>query len=374
VHIVEAYFEKATVLKELEFVRSAIETRVTIPVLSHVLLEAVGNELRISATDTELGARSKLPAKVKEEGALVIPGLRFLQIVRSAPDGEIHCKRLENHWAQIGFGRSSFKLMGLSKESFPAFPTGAKPLANIDAPLLAGCVAKTHFSASQDTNRVALAGAKLVLRKAGLTMVATDGHRLSCIEQACDFSELPQEESLLIPRKALLCLQSLALEKTQPRSITVAKTDTYVFFVRGSRGIFSRMLTGQFPAYEKALPTGHPCTIKLARVAFEEMVRRVKLMSDDQVHKVNLTLQGNSLELSTNSSQVGEAKDSLPIDYAQEPIQVSFNAGYVQEFLDATSDAESITIQLKDATSAVEFRLLTEQPANYRYVVMPLRS
>jgi len=166
----------------------------------------------------------------------------------------------------------------------------------------------------------------------------------------------------------------LALEKTQQRSITIAKTDTYVFFVRGSRGIFSRMLTGQFPAYEKVLPTGHPCTIKLARVAFEEMVRRVKLMSDDQVHKVNLTLQGNSLELSTNSSQVGEAKDSLPIDYAQEPIQVSFNAGYVQEFLDATSDAESITIQLKDATSAVEFRLLTEQPANYRYVVMPLRS
>jgi len=134
------------------------------------------------------------------------------------------------------------------------------------------------------------------------------------------------------------------------------------------------MLTGQFPAYEKVLPTGQPCTIKLARVAFEEMVRRVKLMSDDQVHKVNLTLQGNSLELSTNSGQVGEAKDSLPIDYAQEPIQVSFNAGYVQEFLDATSDAESITIQLKDATSAVEFRLLTEQPANYRYVVMPLRS
>src|SRR5260221_9759920 len=145
VHIVEAYFEKATVLKELEFVRSAIETRVTIPVLSHVLLEAVGNELRISATDTELGARSKLPAKVKEEGALVIPGLRFLQIVRSARDGEIHCKRLENHWAQIGFGRSSFTLMGLSKESFPAFPTGAKPLANIDAPLLAGCVVRHIF-------------------------------------------------------------------------------------------------------------------------------------------------------------------------------------------------------------------------------------
>src|SRR5260370_35785280 len=72
--------------------------------------------------------------------------------------------------------------------------------------------------------------------------------------------------------------------------------------------------------------------------------------------------------------QVGGAKDSLPIDYAQDSIQVSFNAGYVQEFLDATSDAESITIQLKDATSAVEFRLLTEQPANYRYVVMPLRS
>src|SRR5260370_32691594 len=154
-------------------------------------------------------------------------------MVRSARGGEIHCKRLETHWAEMGCGRSSFRLMGLSKESFPAFPTGAKPLANIDAPLLAGCVAKTHFSASQDTNRVALAGAKLVLRKAGLTMVATDGHRLSCLEQACDFSEWPPEESLLLPRNALLCLQSLALEKTQPRSITVANTDTHVLFVPG---------------------------------------------------------------------------------------------------------------------------------------------
>src|SRR5260370_7499556 len=143
--------------------------------MSHVLLEAVGNELRISAKDTEIGARSKLPAKVQEEGALVTPGLRFWQIVRSAPDGEIHCKSLENHWAQIGFGRSSFKLMGLSKESFPAFPTGAKPLANINAPLLAGCVAKTHFSPSQDTNHVALALATLVLSKAAFTMLCPHG-------------------------------------------------------------------------------------------------------------------------------------------------------------------------------------------------------
>jgi DNA polymerase III subunit beta len=371
---VEVYVEKAVLLKELDFVRSTIERRITAPVLSHVLLETHGSSLRIGATDLETGSRSELPAKIKTEGALVVPGIRLFEIVKSAPEGEIHIKANENHFGHVSFARSSFKLTGLSKDQFPAFPTGAKVLAKVDGALLASCVAKTQFAASPDGTRVAMSGAMLALRKTGLTMVATDGSRLSSIEKACDLGDLTEEQSLLIPRKALSCLKDLALEKGIQTSVTIAKSGTHVFFVQGSRGIFSRMLSGDFPAYEPVLPKGHPCTITLAKCAFEDMVRRVKLMADQEVHRVKLTLDKNSLELSTGSAKLGEAKDSLPIEYSREPIHINFNAGYVEEFLDVSPEAASITIHLKDATSAVEFRPLTEPPAQHRYVVMPLRA
>jgi DNA polymerase III subunit beta len=374
VFIVEVYAEKAALLKDLDFARSAIEKRITAPVLSHVLLEATGTSLRVSATDLETGARSEFPAKVKTEGTLLVPGLRLFEIVKSAPDGEIHFKATENHFGQVSFGRSAFKLTGLSTDQFPRFPTGAKLLANLDAKLLASSIAKTQFSASPDGTKVAMSGALLVLRKDGLTMVATDGHRLSCIQRPCDLSALAQEHSLLIPRKALACARDLALEDASQKSVTIAMSDTHVFFIRGSRGIFSRMLSGKFPAYEPVLPKGHPYTITLGRCAFADMVRRVKLMADQEVHRVRLSLQNDRLELSTGSGNLGEAKDSLPITYGREPIEVTFNAGYVEEFLDVSSDAPSITIHLKDETSAVEFRPVTEPATAHRYVVMPLRK
>ena len=109
------FVEKSDLLKELDFVRSAVDKRSTIPILSHFLLEAEGFELKITATDLEIGARAVCQAKVKTKGVAVVPGLRFLDIVRSAANGEIRCRALENHWVQVTYGRSSFKLVGLAK-------------------------------------------------------------------------------------------------------------------------------------------------------------------------------------------------------------------------------------------------------------------
>ena len=116
------FAEKSDLVKELNFVRNAVEKRSTIPVLSHILLEAEGFELRITATDLEITARTTCQAKVKTKGAAVVPGLRFLEIVRSAGTGEIRCRGLESHAVQVTYGRSSFKLVGLAKGDFPKVP------------------------------------------------------------------------------------------------------------------------------------------------------------------------------------------------------------------------------------------------------------
>jgi len=190
------FVEKSDLLKELNFVRNAVEKRNTIPVLSHLLLEAEGFELKISATDSEIGARTTCPAKVRTKGTAVIPALRFLDIVRSAPGGEIRCRALENNWVQVTYQRSSFKVVGLRKDDFPKLPDVPKPITTIDAQLLADCVEKTSFAMSTEESRFVLNGALLKLHPDGVTMVATDGHRLALAQRKHQLPDLKQEPSV----------------------------------------------------------------------------------------------------------------------------------------------------------------------------------
>src|SRR2546426_10213085 len=128
--------QQSDLLKELNVVRNAVEKRNTIPILSHFLLETEGFELKITATDLEIAARTVCQAKVRTKGAAVVPGLRFLEIVRSAANGEIRCRSLENHSVQVTYGRASFKLVGLAKSDFPKFPAIPEPIAKLDSGLL----------------------------------------------------------------------------------------------------------------------------------------------------------------------------------------------------------------------------------------------
>src|SRR5882672_10631310 len=197
----DLFVEKSDLLKELNFVRSAVEKRNTIPILSHFLLEAEGLELKITATDLEIGARTTCPAKVRTKGSAVIPGLRFLDIVRSAHGGEIRCRALENNWVQVTYQRSSFKVVGLGKDDFPKLPDAPKSITKLDAKLLADCVEKTSFAMSAEESRFVLNGALLKLHPDGVTMVATDGHRLALAERKHQLHDLKKEFAVLVPRK-----------------------------------------------------------------------------------------------------------------------------------------------------------------------------
>ena len=209
------FAEKSDLVKELNFVRNAVEKRSTIPVLSHILLEAEGFELRITATDLEITARTTCQAKVKTKGAAVVPGLRFLEIVRSAGTGEIRCRGLESHAVQVTYGRSSFKLVGLAKGDFPKVPAVPESIATLGAGILAACVKKTSFVVSEEENRYVLNGALLKLKPDRLTMVATDGHRLALAERTAQIPNLKEELSVLsFPRERWYCCLALPRRMT----------------------------------------------------------------------------------------------------------------------------------------------------------------
>jgi DNA polymerase-3 subunit beta len=366
--------EKASLLKQLNFARSAVEKKTTIPILSHFLIEADGFELRITATDLEIAARAACPAKVKSRGAAVIPAQRFFDIVRSAPDGEIRCRALENHWVQVTYERSSYKLVGLAKNDFPKLPDTPKPVANVAAEVLADCVEKTSFAMSADESRYVLNAALLKLRSDGVTMAATDGHRLALVERKIETPGLKEEISLLVPRKTLASLRRLADESGEGARVELSKDESHLFFGAGSRLLVARQITGQFPNYESVLPKDNGKVVELNREAFEAVVRRVALLADDRLHGIRLSLAKNKMEVFAASPEYGEAKELVEAQYGQEDMQIGFNAEYVLDFLGAVGASDSIRMQLKDAESAAEFHPLGDDSQHYRYVLMPVRS
>src|SRR2546428_309692 len=204
--------QKSELLRELDLVQGVVERKTTIPILSNLLLEATGSVLRISATDMELGVRCACPAKVKTDGAGTVPAKRLLDIVRSLPEAEIRVKVLENNWLQVTCERSSFKLVGMAKDSFPALPSVPKPQARVAASVLRKLIDRTIFAISNEESRFTLNGALLVAKPETVTMVATDGHRLALAEHRGQIAGLNRELRMLIPRKAMGELNRLLRE------------------------------------------------------------------------------------------------------------------------------------------------------------------
>ena len=145
--------KKYDLLEELELTQGVVERKTTIPILSNLLCETKANRLTITATDLELSIRTSCEAKIKKEGAGTIPAKKLLDLVRLLPDGEIRFKLLENHWVQITSDRKTYKLVGMSKDNFPALPDFPHALVKIPAKLLASVIAKTTFAISMEESR-----------------------------------------------------------------------------------------------------------------------------------------------------------------------------------------------------------------------------
>jgi DNA polymerase III subunit beta len=355
----------------LDQVQEAVEKKSTIPILSHVLVEACAKGVRLAATDLEVGIRTFCPAQVKVPGSAAVPARRLLEIVRSLPDGDVRVRALENHWVQMNAGRSVFKLAALAKDSFPALPDVPKALAEVPAGVLAGLIDRTAFAISTEESRYTLNGALLVLTPGSVEMVATDGHRLPLAARDIEIAGLNGDERLLVPKRALAGLRSLANAQQSDSPIHIAKDDSHLFFSAGDSILISRMLTGQFPNFEAVLPKANNITATLDAAPLRESLRRVALLASEQTHAVCLALDSGRLTLTTSGGDTGEALETLDAAYTGEPLRIGFNASFLLDMLGVVKTGD-VEIALKDAESAAEFRP-TDKTYAYRYVVMPMR-
>jgi len=369
----EITVSKFELLRELTATQGVVERKTTIPILSNYLFEAAGDKLSLTATDLDLSLRTSCVTKVKKEGSCTIPARKLHDYVKLLPDADITIKLLENHWVSIRCGRSNTKMVGMAKSNFPTLPTfPTAGVVKIPAAVLRNMIAKTGFAIASEESRYTLNGALMVLKPESITMVATDGHRLSHIERpATKFEGVSGEMKTLVPKKAMDELKSL-LDATDAEEIEFAKDESTLYFRIGNRLLTSRQLTGQFPNFEAVLPKDNTKSIAVHGDELSQAISRVAQFADERSRAVKMRLEKGELKLSASSTEMGESEDTIEIDYQGELLAIGFNAQYLLDFLKATGGGE-IKLEFKDSQSAGQMRPAEGEEYKYRYIVMPMR-
>jgi DNA polymerase III subunit beta len=261
----------------------------------------------------------------------------------------------------------------LPREDFPTLPeSGGAPSATLPRAALREMVAKTQFAITGEDTRYFLNGALFVLRPESMSLVATDGHRLALVTVARDAkgNKDADEVRAILPKKTLGELARLLQEGDD--DIRYERGENHLFFDVAGRLLISRMIDGQFPAYERVIPKGNEKHIEFERDRLTNAVKRVALLSNERSRAVKIQIDKGKVDVTSSSPDLGEAKETLPVEYAGPPLQICFNAQYVLDFLSAVS-TDVVSLDLKDEVSQAVMKPVGAEDYDYTYVIMPMR-
>jgi len=367
----ELVVRKNDLLRELQLFQGIVERKNTIPILANVLMEAKGDQVSFLATDLEVGLRSKCAATVTKAGSLTLPAKKFYEIVKSLPETDIRIAE-DKGGVKIAADRFDSRMQTLPREDFPTLPeAGGTPTAALERNAVKEMVAKTQFAITGEDTRYFLNGALFVLKPEEMSLVATDGHRLALVSVARNGKSNKDDESkAILPKKTLGELGRLLGEGEG--DIGYERGENHLFFQVGDRMLISRMIDGQFPAYERVIPKGNDKHSEFERDRLTNAVKRVALLSNERSRAVKIQIEKGKVDVTSSSPDLGEAKETLPVDYTGASMQICFNAQYVLDFLAAVA-TDVVSLELKDEVSQAVMKPVGADGYDYTYVIMPMR-
>jgi DNA polymerase III subunit beta len=368
----ELVVRKNDLLRELQLFQGIVERKNTIPILANVLMEAKGEEVRFLATDLEVGLRSKCAASVAKSGALTLPAKKFYEIIKSLPETDVRIAE-DKGGVKVAADRFDSRMQTLPREDFPTLPEGGgAATATLPRASLKEMVAKTQFAITGEDTRYFLNGALFALRPDSMSLVATDGHRLALITVPREGKGGKDAEEIkaILPKKTLGELARLLSEGDG--DIRYERGENHLFFDVGGRMLISRMIDGQFPAYERVIPKGNDKHIEFERDRLTNAVKRVALMSNERSRAVKFQIEKGKVDVTSSSPELGEAKETLSVEYSGAPMQICFNAQYVLDFLAAVT-TDVVALDLKDEVSQAVMGPVGAAGYEYTYVIMPMR-
>jgi len=362
----EVVLDRDQFLKGLQMVHNIVEPRQTLPILANVLLEAEDETIRVTATDLEVGARVSVPAKVASKGAITLSARKLAEIVKELPAAGLTLKVGESAAVNLRCAGVNYRLVGLASDDFPAVVPAAPPAwLTLEAKTLREMLAQTSFAVSHDESRFALNGVLFVLQPKEIRLVATDGHRLAIANRGVGHGL--SGVTGIVPRKAVTEIMRV-LGSTE--DVQIAITENQFVMQMPNFVMTARLIEGQFPNYEAVLPKNHPGRLAIKRTALVAGLRRVSVMAEERNKPVRFSLTPGTLTLAAASHDLGEAEETLEVDYAGAELTIGFNSRYVLDAL-APMETDDVVIELKDSLSPGVMKSAQEE--GYCCVIMPMR-
>lgn len=351
----------------LGIVSKAVSSRTSIQVLSGVLLEATDEGIVLSGTDMEISIRAPLAGKVERPGSLVVPARIAADIARSLPVGDVVIEQaLGESQVEITAAGSVFDLHSLPSADFPQLPQCVGERFTVAKDAFLETVDHVAPSASRDETRPVLTGALIQFTKTSVRMVATDSYRLSVKETPLE-SSVSTTIEVIIPARPLLELSRIAAG-AKDETIDILPTDNQILFEVGGISLVSRLIDGQFPNYKQLIPDTFDHEVSVDHDELLEAVRRVGLLAQKNT-PLRMRFADNSLSVSAESQDVGKAKETIPVQYEGEELEIGFNP----EFLEAGVAAVKEPLVYLRFISPLRPGLVKGAGEDFLYLVMPIR-
>jgi DNA polymerase-3 subunit beta len=339
-----------------------VSQRSTVQILSGILLRAE-SALELAATDMELSLRVPVTARVDEPGAVVLPGRLLLDIVKALPSAEVTIEQpLGSGSVKISCGQSEYTLHAQGAEDFPHLPEADGTPFTVERDAFAQTVAHVSRAASRDESRPVLTGVLVEFSEGSVTMAATDSYRLSVKTAALPGSTV--ESQAIVPARALGELTRIA----SGEKIEIWIGENQILFRADGVTLSARRIDGQFPNWRQLLPQTFEHEISINRAEFIDVVRRTALMAQRNL-PLRLSFDQGALTISSQTQDVGEARESVPVDFQGERLEIGFNAEFLREGIESV-EGDNVKLKL---ISPLRPGLLQGDDSDFSYLIMPIR-
>jgi DNA polymerase III subunit beta len=361
-----------TLFQCLQKVSGVVPAKSATPILENVFFELDDEFLKITGTDLEVSVTTQTtPEKIEKTGSVALPARVLIEMIRSMPNIIIRFEVDKNHKVKMTTDQGYYHISGISKDNFPDIPkSSSDTYFEMDNAKLHRMFSKTLFAVSADELRPALMGVYVQMMANEFRMVATDGHRLSKIIDR-NFKSKQKPVNMIIPPKAAqLVVKNISGEGTT-RLIVQEKMLCFVF---SGTTLFTRLVDGQYPDYERVIPSDNKKLMTVDKNILVSTVKRVSLFSNAFTHQVRFSVSQNKLSVLSEDLDVGgEAKEELDVQYSEDAMEIGYNAMYVMDILKQI-DTESATFHLKSPMNAALVTPVEQMPGEeFEMLLMPIK-
>lgn len=372
----EISIKRESFLKALQKIQGIVEKRVTMPILSHCLLEVTESKgLMLTATDMEILLNTRVECSIRREGRLAVPARKLFEIVRDLPRDEINMKWKEGYFLEITSGKSIFKITSLPADEFPSINLEIAKCIEMDANALRRLIDRCFFAVSTDETRYNLNGIYFeVIKPNKLRAVSTDGHRLSYHEYIIGEERLgkflissSKKNGIIIPRKGIQEIRRLIGDE---ETVGINIMESSIGIEIGETRLIIRAIDAEFPEYKQVIPRENNNKAKMAREDFLDAIKRVSIISSERTKAVKLDFRKESLKISSVNPDIGEAEEEIDVEYDGSELLIAFNAKYIIDVLE-NSESSDVIMELKDDLSPAVVRFIGED--DNLNIIMPMR-